>query len=186
MAELKKCPDEFEKLYHSLLTDEELIRRYKEYEWALNGIQSYKDKKILDAGCGGSPLPFFFAVEGAQVFAVDVNFKFGTAEELAFYCLFSLYPQHRLNFFNSNLDDLPFRDNYFDYVVCTSVLHNFNGNFRRRCVNQLVRVLKKHLIITVDFAHCSRTFSVNHKQLKLIKHKKKGTIEMSIFKKKRQ
>jgi len=172
---------EFEKLYKAVIQDDKLTERYREYFWILQRIKNYKDKKILDAGCGLSPLPFFFAVNGAKVYGVDTKWKFDSPEELAFYSLFSLYPQYSLSFVNCDLVDTPFKDKYFDYIVCTSVFQSVKIDKWTEIVTEFERILKGYLLITVNYKYTKRRFPLNYKKLKLIEKKEEKALRIFTF-----
>jgi ubiquinone/menaquinone biosynthesis C-methylase UbiE len=94
-------------------------------------------EKILDAGCGGGAYVEFLSRKGLDVTGIDKHEQF---LELA-------REQGRMgNYVQGDLTNLPFPDNTFDCTYCFDVLEHIDDKL---AVQELVRVTKKRLIITV-------------------------------------
>lgn len=94
------------------------------------------DALILDAGCGdGRNLKWFYD-HSYSFYGVDANANsIATAKEK--------YPKLSNNFTIQNLDVLHFKNQMFDHVICSAVLH-FAQNTQHflNMFSELVRVLK--------------------------------------------
>lgn len=100
----------------------------------------FKGKRVLDAGCGWGRKSMFMASLGATVYAVDLC-DLSIAKEYA--------GEYKKNIFfiNSELQNLPFEDNFFDLVLCEGVLHHMDEYIES--FNELSRVCKKGGLLIV-------------------------------------
>ena len=94
-------------------------------------------EKILDAGCGNGRNLIWFLKNDVEVYAVD-------RDAMAVRYLESLYPSfNRKRLYVAEIERLPFRDNFFDHIISSAVLHfaksvsHFND-----MIKEMVRVLK--------------------------------------------
>ncbi len=86
-------------------------------KWFLN---NKKSTKLLDYGCGYAENSLYFAKQGYEVHAADVSknlisfLKKKTKNRL----------KKKITFFHVNpkLKKLPFKDNYFETIICTGVI----------------------------------------------------------------
>lgn len=108
------------------------IERFALAFWAFD---SFRNKRILEVGCGPGWLTTHYALAGAQVYAVDLTLR---AVELT---------QHHLKYRNvsanvqeANAEDLPFKDETFDLVVASGVLHHTPDTIR--AIQECFRVIK--------------------------------------------
>ncbi len=91
---------------------------------------------ILDAGSGSGRNLHWFYYNGFTVYGIDKNKTI--IEELK-----NTYSNQKANFYNSTVEDLNFKDNFFNHIICNAVLHfatntlHFNNMF-----SELFRVLK--------------------------------------------
>lgn len=93
--------------------------------------------KLLDAGCGGGAYVEFLANQGLQVTGID---KYEQFLQLA-------KTEGRLgNYVKSDVTDIPFTDNEFDFTYCFDVLEHVEDKV---AIKELVRVTRKRLVITV-------------------------------------
>ena len=97
--------------------------------------------KILDAGCGGGRNLIYFMRMGCDVFAVDQN-----AEAIAQIKYFAKNLAPDLPFENfqiAAIEQMPFPDNHFDWVISNAVLH-FAENKTQfdQMISEMWRVLK--------------------------------------------
>ncbi len=98
-------------------------------------VGDVKGKKILDVGFGSGGVSVAFARSGGVVSGVDVDQELkDVAERLA--------KESNLNidFKIYNGVDLPFPADYFDFIVCSSVLEHVS--FPEKVLNDMLRVLK--------------------------------------------
>lgn len=97
---------------------------------------SIKSARVLDMGCGSGRYTIALSTLGAKdVTGVDFQAKsFAAAKE---YCENNNLP---VTFREANVLDLPFDDEYFDFVFCNGVLHHTRSVSKG--IGELHRVLK--------------------------------------------
>jgi ubiquinone/menaquinone biosynthesis C-methylase UbiE len=100
------------------------------YEW-----QDYRDRKVLDVGCGNGFVVALYARGGADVTGVDLTSR---AIELTRKRLGYLGLQARLR--QANAEELPFADASFDLVTSFGVLHHTPDT--AKAIGEVYRVLK--------------------------------------------
>jgi len=116
-------------------------------------VEPNKNDIILDAGCAS----------GRQLFYLSDKIKSGYGTDIAknFIKTANKYKEdnnlNNLNFKYTNLENLPFDNNFFDKIICGEVLeHVFNVD---TALNELVRVVKTGgvLVITVPNLNADAT-----------------------------
>ncbi len=113
--------------------------------------QFSKEMSILDAGCGRGRNLIYFLRNGCQVFGVDHNGKaINYVRELSR----SLAPQIPAeNFQVSNVEAMPFPNEYFNVVISSAVLHFADDEWHfRRMLEEMWRVLKSGGLLFVRLA----------------------------------
>ncbi|MBV1924391.1 MAG: class I SAM-dependent methyltransferase [Flavobacteriaceae bacterium] len=95
-----------------------------------------EDDKILDVGCGKGRNIQWFYDNGFDVYGIDKNEKPINAVKKTFSKLSS-------NFSVSEVENLPFKDEYFDHIICNAVLHFAkNTDHFLTMFSEMTRVLK--------------------------------------------
>ncbi|MEY9096903.1 methyltransferase domain-containing protein [Paenibacillus sp. RC84] len=129
--------------------------RKMEYSFVLDHILNNITKnstKILDAGCGVTPLPFLLGKYCDQVEAIDYS---ETDMELM-----TLLGESRefegaesVNFSVQDICNLDFEENVFDLICCVSVMEHMDFPNYITALSELYRVLKPGglLICTMDY-----------------------------------
>lgn len=94
-----------------------------------------KGKTLLDIGCGPGFLTRHFASKGYDVTAIDIsgNAVMLTKKSLQLYSL-------RANVLQGNAEELEFKDNTFDYIISSGVLHHTPDT--RKSILEAYRLLK--------------------------------------------
>ena len=98
---------------------------------------------ILDAGCGLGYKSDWFAELSpvSNVIGVDISESVLSAQKN--------YRRDNLEFLRGSIDDTPFSDSYFDYVVCDQVIMHTDNPFQT--LKELTRILKPSGYISVYF-----------------------------------
>jgi ubiquinone/menaquinone biosynthesis C-methylase UbiE len=93
--------------------------------------------KILDAGCGAGRNLHWFLKEKMDVYGIDTNAA--PINELK--ASYSLLPSDR--FQTGPVEQLPFRNNFFDHIISSAVLHFANSYSQfHNMLEEMLRVLK--------------------------------------------
>jgi ubiquinone/menaquinone biosynthesis C-methylase UbiE len=96
-------------------------------------------KRLLDLGCGAGRHSILLAKAGFQVVALDIS-------ETALKTLEARLKTASINnvtLVKHEMSDLPFKDDYFDGVVCTNVLHHGKLVQIKQATREVHRVMKK-------------------------------------------
>jgi ubiquinone/menaquinone biosynthesis C-methylase UbiE len=93
-------------------------------------------ESILDAGCGNGRNMHWFYNSDFDIWGVDKDPR--SIKQVK-----ELYPKLSNNIKIAELTQLPFRDDYFDHIICSAVLHfALNKKQFQAMFSELVRVLK--------------------------------------------
>lgn len=102
-------------------------------------LQRFKGGRLLDIGCGISPLPIFAAQkEGSEIFALDF------ADEI----INRFKGRSKVNYMVGDMYELPFEDKTFDYVVLGEVIEH--SEFPEKLINEASRVCKDKGVIALS------------------------------------
>lgn len=98
-------------------------------------------KRILDVGCGDGFLESKLKKNFKEIYGIDLN-----ETDLAIAKI--LNPEKRINFVKASASKLPFKNDFFDVVVCTEVIEHIKED--SIVIDEIKRVLKRKgkLIIT--------------------------------------
>jgi len=114
-----------------------------------NSIKVFKEKnynKILDLGCGTGRNSLFFAQHGFEVFASDIS------KESIDILRNKIHRKDifNINIYNFSFENIKFENDFFDAVVCTSVLHHAQLKDIKRGIAEIFRVLKPKGCLILD------------------------------------
>jgi len=128
-------------------------------------IGDISNKKILDYGCGNGRSSVFLRDLNGEVYGVDISKK-------AINLVKKYFKNSRRNFRLMTKNQIPFTENYFDFVFCSFVHPGIEDmNKMTKIHKEIKRVLKKNgslFILTInpgmwghDYKSCSSNFPKN-------------------------
>ena len=123
--------------------------RQQKFKPVYDFIQDYQPKKgkILEIGCGNSRNLLPFAKLNFQCHAIDFSPKMISEAKK-----FAVKNNIKINFKVSNMTKLPYKNDYFDYILHIASLHNLEKQEdRSKSLQESYRVLKPNglLLLTV-------------------------------------
>ena len=131
-------------------------RRY-EYPHILKELKKSDCVKVLDAACGSyHPFKFALAQSGFETYACDLcNLDFNMLKEAIGkrgYCL-SEKEYYMVNFSKQDISNTNYASEFFDAVVCISVIEHLPKALVSKCISEFYRILKKggKLYLTIDY-----------------------------------
>ena len=110
-----------------------------------------KNSFVLDAGCGNGK-NMNYLKDKCKIVGID------NCKNFVILC-----KEKQLNVLESNILNLPFEDNTFDYIISIAVIHHLKTDTERyKAIDELLRVLKPNgkMLVTV-WAYESDKFSEN-------------------------
>lgn len=105
-----------------------------------------KEMRILDAGCGSGRNSLFFVGQKMEIHGIDRKPEhiIGLQNHLA--TAFPDYPSERFSV--ADLSNIPFPDEYFDFIISSAVLHFCNSRAHFiQLMEEMIRVLSPHGIL---------------------------------------
>ena len=131
-------------LIYKTIDTSTFIRRI-EWRTMLEWLEPKKGERILDVACGGGTLSLKIAERGCEVHGIDMSEDaISSAKRLAerekIACEFEV----------GNAEDLPYPDEYFDKIVCSSSVEHFKDDIK--ALKGMCRVLKPDgkVVLTTD------------------------------------
>jgi ubiquinone/menaquinone biosynthesis C-methylase UbiE len=103
-------------------------------------------QRVLDLGCGTGRHSLFLAKQGFDVYATDMS---PTAVKIAGEKAAALELKN-VHFQQHDMRDIPFKNNFFDAVICTWTLHHGTLAQIQRTVDEVHRVLTPGGIFATD------------------------------------
>ncbi len=143
-----------EKEFHNKVRNKELRAREVDYKHLTSNRRFYsvarksgnfindwllarcKEKKVLDYCCGDGETSFFLARNGEKAIGIDISSvsvqNCTKVAEIAGL-------KNNASFFVMDAENLEFKDDYFDFIICNGVLHHLDI---KKAYPELARVLK--------------------------------------------
>lgn len=155
------------------------ITRQWEYPWAIMNSKIKAGQRVLDAGCGSTPLLPYLFNRGCLCYGIDNKFSYEIhpfsswslkmrplvflSKVYPLYLLFNPNPMEglnnpakvlgmQINYIKASLTNQPFAENSFDRIFCISTLEHLNKDNMLKAASEFKRILKKGglLIVTLD------------------------------------
>ena len=99
-------------------------------------LKKFKEKKILDYGCGDGNTAVFLAKNGVEVTGIDISeVRIKNSKEFAE----KEGVSDKTSFFLMDAEKTTFPDNFFDGILCTGVLHHLDIKI---AFKEMARILK--------------------------------------------
>lgn len=129
-----------------------------------------KQENILDVGCGNLRDYITLANKGAKVWGIDISLgmliegkKSYTPKELK-----------NLRIFRASATHLPFRDGFFDKILCSEVLEHIPDY--KQCIEEMARCLKLGGRIVLTTPNRKSLYMINRKIIEFINSLRKKRI----------
>ena len=114
--------------------------------YVLHEYTDFKCRKVLDVGCGNGYVLSKYALEGGEVYGIDIT-QAGVDLCLKRFELFGLVGNFRV----ADAQDIPYPDSTFDCVCSMGVLHHVPDT--QKALDEIFRVLKPGGRLIVMFYH---------------------------------
>ena len=109
-----------------------------------NYLKDLRNSKLLDLGCGTGRNSFFFADKSFKVYALDKS-------KLALNILNeNIKGEQEIKTVQSEIDKIPYPNDFFDVVISTLVLHHGKIEQIRKWFDEIKRVLKKNGFLVIS------------------------------------
>ncbi|ELR71028.1 ubiquinone/menaquinone biosynthesis methyltransferase [Fulvivirga imtechensis AK7] len=104
-------------------------------------------KRILDAGCGEGRNLRYFEQNRYDIYGIDTN-------PMAIKMVQMMYKSTpKDNFLHGTVEELPWKDNFFDAIICSAVLHFAQDRTAfYQMIYELIRVLDKKGVLFIRMA----------------------------------
>lgn len=143
------------------------LELWKKGMYAKTKISLFRNRKVLDIGCGDGEDSFNISKIASRVYAVDIakNIKWDS------------YKANNLTLRVANAQKLPFPDNYFNGIYLKDVLHHVD--YPKKVLSEIRRVTKKgSVIILVEGNRYNPIFYIHMTKMKGHEH-----LTFTVFKK---
>lgn len=101
----------------------------------LKVIRKFAGFRVLDVGCGGGIYVKYLSQRGYEIKGVDLTLPSGLSRDS--------------RFVKGDIRNLPFKENSFDTVIAFEVLEHLDDVGLKRAINELRRITKHNVIISV-------------------------------------
>lgn len=100
-------------------------------KWVLDLLRASPNKRLLDVGCGGGIFCKMASKRGLDIYGIDLsNVAIQRAREIL----------PNANFIIGEAENMPFKNDFFDYVTCLGSLEHFPN--MDKALQEMKRVLK--------------------------------------------
>lgn len=102
-----------------------------------NMTKNFRDGKILEIGCGNCRNLLDFAKADFDCYGIDFS-----SEMLKYAKEYCKKHKIKVKLKKARAEKLPFKKEYFDYILCIATLHHLNKKEQEKSVKEMNRVLK--------------------------------------------
>jgi len=122
-------------------------KRWLSYWHQIKEVLNLAPQSVLEIGVGNKIVSNFIRIQNINIKTIDVNLK--------------LEPD-----FVGSVLDLPFKNNEFDVVLCAEVLEHLPFEKFRKALEEINRVSKKHVVLSLPHWGISLYFGIKLPLLK--------------------
>jgi ubiquinone/menaquinone biosynthesis C-methylase UbiE len=119
-----------------------------------------KGDRVLDLGCGVGRDAIFLAKMGCEIWGIDISSEAIRKAE-------SYSDSNQIHFSVGDVENLRFKDGYFDVVFSLNVLHMTDIDVQKSA-NEIFRVLRKNGIVYICLNLNKKHTNLNRKILKFV------------------
>lgn len=162
--EAARAYDKLAEIYHNKRVKGRDFNELAEQPVSFSLLGNIKGKKVLDAGCGSGIYSKILAKKGAIVSGLEISqnmLKF--AKE---HC-----KDYKIDFKKGSIDKLPYKNNYFDFILASLVIHYLKKP--EKALKEFNRVLKKNGTLVFSTHH---PLFCAHRRIRSLKGKKEIVI----------
>jgi ubiquinone/menaquinone biosynthesis C-methylase UbiE len=157
ILKIEKVSGRRAKLY-SLLAQKSPIAKDLYREVANEVYKKISSGRILDVGTGPGYLPVEIAKKSKRLKIIGVDIS-SDMIKIARKNLKRAGLSKQIKFKISNAENLPFKDEYFNFIVSTASFHHWSNPIK--CINEIYRVLKKDKEVWIYDVRRDTTKGVN-------------------------
>lgn len=126
-----------EEVWNSIAESWNNLRKYPSNKKIFDLANNWKPGKILDLGCGNGRHLIPFSKNRFNCYGIDFSKNMiNNAKES--------FKKNKLKtvFKQAELTKIPFKDNYFDYIICLASFHSLNKKEQSTSLKEIKRVIK--------------------------------------------
>jgi len=126
-----------EEVWNSIAESWNNLRTWPKKKIIFDLANNWKPGKILDIGCGNGRYSIPFAKKGFDCYGIDFSKSMikNAKESFKKNNLKAIFKQEELT-------NIPFKNNYFDYIICLASFHHLNKKKQSTSLKEMKRVLK--------------------------------------------
>lgn len=126
-----------EEVWNSIAESWNNFRKYPSNKRVIDLANTWEPGNILDLGCGNGRNLIPFAKKIFDCYGIDFSKNMIKNAKKSF-------KENKLKakFKQAKLTKIPFKDNYFDYIICLASFHHLNKKEQSTSLKEMKRVLK--------------------------------------------
>jgi len=126
-----------EEVWNSIAESWNNFRKYPSNKRVIDLANTWEPGNILDLGCGNGRNLIPFAKKRFDCYGIDFSKNMIKNAKKSF-------KENKLKakFKQGELTKIPFKDNYFDYIICLASFHHLNKKEQSTSLKEIKRILK--------------------------------------------